>query len=103
MASDTVETLLSNAAATGSAKRWHGGRGVFSVPDGTFSGATVKLQWALTDSGTWLDVDKSGDTYVTLTAAGAGLFELPRCFVRAAISGGPPSGVYAYVLGTMND
>ena len=69
----------------------------------TTDGATVKLQWALTSSGTWLDVDKSGDTYVTFTAAGAGLFELPRCFVRAAVSGGPPSGVYAYVLGTMND
>lgn len=103
MASDTVETLLSNAAATGSAVRWHGGRGVFSVPTGTFSGATVKLQWSLSESTGYLDVDKSGDTYVTFTAAGAGLFELPRCWVKAVISGGPPSGIYAYVNGTMND
>ena len=102
MASDTVETLLSNAAATGSGVRWHGGRGVFSVPVGTFGGTTVDLQWSL-DNTNWLAVDKSGDTYVTFTAAGAGLFELPRCFVRARVTGGSPSGLYAYVNGTMND
>ena len=102
MASDTIETLLSNGSATGSGVRWHGGRGVFSVPSATFSGATIKLQWSL-DNSTWLDVDRSGDTYVTFTAAGAGRFELPRCFLRVAISGGPPSAVYAYAHGTMVD
>ncbi|QIG74348.1 hypothetical protein EVC08_036 [Rhizobium phage RHph_N65] len=88
-------SLLSNAAATGSAVSWPGGRGVFSVYAGTFSGATVKLQWSPDDGTTWLDVDNTGDTFVTLTAAGSGLFELPACSIRAFISGGPPSGIYA--------
>lgn len=89
-------TLISNGAATGGAKPWRGGRGVFSVPDGTFSGATVKLQWRPIGATAWLDVDRIGDAFVTLTAAGGGGFELPQCDIRAAVSGGPPSGVYAY-------
>ena len=88
-------SLLSNAAATGSGVSWPGGRGVFSVYAGTFSGATVKLQWSPDDGTTWLDVDSAGSTYVTLTAVGSGLFELPVCTIRAFVSGGPPSGVYA--------
>lgn len=102
MPSDTEDQLLSNASATGSSVRWWGGRGVFVVPSGTFSGATVKLQWSL-DNSTFLDVDRSGDTYVTLTAAGAGRFELPPCHIRAAITGGPPSGINAFVKGTRVD
>ncbi len=90
-------TLLSNASATGTAKEWPGGEGVFTVPLGTISGATVKLQYQADDL-TWTDVDRSGDTYVTFTAVGGagGLFTLPPCNIRAAISGGPPSGIYAY-------
>lgn len=90
-------TLLSNASATGTAKEWPGGAGVFTVPVGTISGATVKLQYQSDDT-TWTDVDKSGDTYVTFTATGGagGQFFLPPCNIRASISGGPPSGIYAY-------
>lgn len=102
MPSDTEDTLLSNAAATGSSVRWFGGRGVFIVNAGTFSGATVKLQWSI-DQSVWHDVDQAGDSFVTLTAIGAGGFELPPCHLRAAITGGPPSGVYAYVKGTRVD
>lgn len=90
-------TLLSNAAATGAAQPWPGGRGVFTVPSATFSGATVKLQWS-PDGTNFLDVDRSGDTFVTLTATGAGLFELPPCSIKATVSGGPPSAVYAYAI-----
>lgn len=88
-------SLLSNAAATGSAVSWPGGRGVFSVYSGTFSGATVKLQWSPDDGTTWLDVDSAATTFVTLTAVGSGLFELPACMIRAFVSGGPPSGINA--------
>lgn len=88
--------LIDNAAVSGSAVDWPGGRGVFSVPVGTFSGATVKLQWSPDDGTTYQDVDRSGDTYVTLTAAGAGLFDLPVCKIKAVVSGGPPSSLYAY-------
>jgi hypothetical protein len=91
--------LIDNAAVSGNAADWSGGRGTFSVPAGTFSGATVKLQWSPDDGTTWLDVDRSGDTYVTLTAAGGGLFDLPVCKIKAVVSGGPPSGIYAYAAG----
>lgn len=90
---DGTYTLLENASATGNPFEWQGGRGVFAVPSGTFSGATVKLQWS-PDSTNWLDVDQGGDTYVTLTAAGAGLFEMPKCFIKATITGSP-TGIYA--------
>ena len=96
---DSTYTLLSNASATGAAVEWPGGRGVFSVPSGTFGGATMKLQFRQ-DRTNWIDVDQSGSTFVTLTAAGAGLFELPSCFIRANVSGGSPSGLNAIVQGT---
>jgi len=89
--------LLSNASATGSAVEWPGGAGVFHA-SGTFSGATIKLQWSPNNS-TWFDVDRSGDTYVTFTAAGLGAFELPAGYVRAVVTGGPPSAMYADVRG----
>lgn len=102
MASDSDIALLENGTATGSGVRWYGGRGVFYVHSATFSGATIKLQWSI-DNSTWVDVDRSGDSFVTLTAAGSGGFELPPCFLRVAISSGPPSAVYAYARGTRVD
>lgn len=86
--------LLSNAAATGTAQSWPGGDGVFAVR-GTFGGATVKLQWS-EDGTNWWDADKSGDTFTTFTAAGSGRFGLPKgTLVRASVSGGSPSALYA--------
>lgn len=82
--------LLANATATGNAVTWPGGRGTF-IAAGTFNGATVKLQLLGPDSSTWIDAG----TYTTLTAAGAGVFDLPQGQVRAAVTGGPPSGMYA--------
>lgn len=92
--------LIENGTATGAVVEWPGGRGTFAVFLGTFSGATVKLQWSPDDGTTWLDVDASGDTFVTKTAVGAGNFELPICKIRAAVTGGPPSGVHAWALST---
>lgn len=83
-------SLLENAAATGAARDWKGGRGHFSAA-GTFSGATVKLQYLCPDGTTWADAGAA----TTLTAAGGGVFELPPCQVKAVISAGPPSGIYA--------
>lgn len=82
--------LLSNASSTGSAAEWGGGLGVFAAA-GTFSGATIKLQFLCPDGSTWADV--GADT--TLTVAGGGVFVLPPGRIRAAVSGGPPSGMYA--------
>jgi hypothetical protein len=82
--------LLSNEAATGQPQRWVGGTGVFAVC-GTFGGATVKLQFLGPDGATWVDVG----TDTNLTAAGGAMFILPAVQIRAAVSGGAPSGLAA--------
>ncbi|TWA89588.1 hypothetical protein [Bradyrhizobium stylosanthis] len=69
-----------------SAISWPGGRGVFAA-FGTFGSGTIKLQASYDDGTTWIDVDRSGDTYVTFTANGAGGFELPKCQLRVSLSG----------------
>lgn len=65
---------------------WLGGRGVFSA-QGSFGSGTIKLQCSHDDGTTWIDVDRSGDTFVTFTANGQGGFELPKCSLRASLSG----------------
>lgn len=82
--------LLSNDSATAGSSRWPGGTGVFSAC-GTFGGATVKLQYLGPDGVTWIDMG----TDTTLTAAGGGLFVSPSVDIRAAVSGGAPSGLHA--------
>lgn len=83
-----MPVLLSNASATGSAVQWGGGRGVFSVV-GTFGGATITLQYMGPDGATYIPAAAGA------TAAGVTAFELPPGLIRAAVSGGPPSGIYA--------
>jgi hypothetical protein len=85
--------LLSNASATGSDVTWPGGRGSFIVA-GTFGGATVKLQLLGPDGSTYIDAG----SYTTLTAAGIGNFDLPQGKIRANVSGGSPSGLYAVAV-----
>ncbi len=88
-------TLLSNVAATGSGVNWPGGRGTFTA-EGTFSGATVALQMK-TVQGSWVAVAlPNSTTACAMTAAGAQTFELPPCEIRAAVSGGTPSALYAF-------
>lgn len=89
MASSYSVVLLSNASATGAAQDWAGGRGLFSVV-GTFSGATIKLQFLGPDLTTYIDAG----TDTTLTAAGGGIFDLPPGRIRCSITGSP-SAVYA--------
>lgn len=83
--------LLENASATGAARNWLGGAGVFTVA-GTFGGASVKLQQLGPDGVTWLDI--SGGA-VDLTAPGQGGFVLPAGPIRATVSGGAPSALEA--------
>lgn len=90
MADTPTITLLSNVAATGSAKSVRRGRYAFAA-HGTFSGATCKLQILGPDGSTYIDAG----TDATLTAAGACLVDLPDCVVKATISGGSPSAMYA--------
>lgn len=82
--------LLSNASATGSPTTWSGGLGIFAAV-GTFGGATVTLQFLGPDGSTW--VAMGADT--TLSAAGGALFTFSPGKIRAAVSGGAPSGLYA--------
>lgn len=96
---NAVYSLLDDAAATGSPVRWRGGAGVFSVYAGTFGGAKVALQWSPDEGTTWLPADQGDDTYVTLTAVGAGGFQLGDVPIRASVSGGSPSGLRARAFG----
>jgi hypothetical protein len=101
MAAPTIATypLLSNVAVSGSGVVWPGGAGTFSFYAGTVGGATVSLKWSMDGGTTYQAVDRSGDTYVTFTALGSGNFELPPCFIKADVSGGSPSGLYAQAQG----
>jgi hypothetical protein len=82
--------LLTNASSTGSGVIWPGGRGTF-LASGTFGGASVSLQVLGPDSSTWIDAG----SYTTFTASGVGNFDLPQGKIRAAVTGGTPSGLYA--------
>lgn len=82
--------LLANASANGDWVQWEGGTGVFTVA-GTFGGATVTLEFLGPDGST--EIAMGMDT--TLTAAGGGGFVYPPGRIRAAVSGGAPSGLYA--------
>jgi hypothetical protein len=84
--------MLSNASATGATTKWAGGNGVF-VAAGNFGGASVSLQFLGPDGVTWLPMG----TNTTLTAAGGGVFSCHEVDIRAAVSGGTPSGLYAQV------
>lgn len=82
--------LISNGTATGDAETWPGGDGTFTVI-GTFSGATITLQYLGPDGLTWV----SAGTDAALTTAGGCNFSIPSGSIRALVAGGPPSGVYA--------
>lgn len=82
--------LLTDASETGSWNTWIGGAGVFTAA-GTFGGATVTLQYQGPDGSTAIDM---GDD-TTLTEAGGGGFVFPPGQIRAEVSGGTPSGLYA--------
>lgn len=82
--------LLKNGSATSAQILWPGGQGVFAAA-GTFGGATVSLQFLGPDAATWIDAGVG----TTLTAAGAGIFHLPPVPIRAAVTGGAPSGIFA--------
>lgn len=83
-------SLLSNASATGSAVAWPGGRGTFEV-DGTFGGATVTLSKLGPDGSSYISVGSDG----ALTAEGVVNFDLPPTSIKAVVSGGSPSALYA--------
>lgn len=76
---------------------WGGGRGLFQVA-GTFGGAGVTLEYQMRN-GAWMAVQVMATdgtrTTINTTANGAFVFELPSCPIRATVTGGTPSGLYA--------
>lgn len=88
--------LMQDAATgdgNGEVVSWNGGPGTFFV-SGTLASATVTLQALLPKATAYVDV---GDD-ATLTAAGMANFHLPRCSLRAVISGaGSPAAITAGV------
>jgi hypothetical protein len=101
MANEQVFTLFSAQTVDGSTASpvlWAGGAGVFTAY-GTFGAGTCKLQWSPDNATTWLDVDRAGENFVTLTAAGSGLFTLPSGLLRANLAGSTGASVTALVRG----
>ena len=81
--------LIVNGSTSSAQSAWAGGAGFFGCV-GTFSGATVTLQYLGPDGATLLTVGAS----TTLTTNGGATFSLPRVKVQATVSGGAPSGLY---------
>lgn len=87
----SVLSLLSNAAATGATVVVTAGGSYSFAVLGTFSGATVALQIMGPDGATWITIPNSGQT-----AAGVVTVDIPTgASVRASVTGGPPTGIYA--------
>jgi hypothetical protein len=98
-ADDNSYTLLSGGSATGSAVAIRGGEYI-AFFDGTISGATVSLQ-IQSPSGVWMAVEVftgSAVSYSTLPRSQTGI-DRPAGNVRAAVSGGSPSGLNVYLVG----
>lgn len=92
MAASWGERLIVNGTATGAAFDCPGGTCVFLVA-ATFGGSTISLQIQLPDGSTWL----AAGTQTTLTANGGGIVTLPPCQIRAAVTGGSPSAIFASI------
>lgn len=97
---DQYLTLFSAQTSNGNSGSiiWGGGEGQFTA-HGSFGGGTCKLVWSPDQGTTWLDVDRSGDTYVTFTANGSGRFTLQPCLIRANLAGATSPNVNAIVYG----
>ena len=98
-ADDNVYTLLSNAAATGSAVAIRGGEYAFTV-EGTISGATIGLQMQ-TPNGTWATIQVWNASPVQTTAVPyfQTQVDLPAGNARTVVTGGSPSALYSYLVG----
>lgn len=92
----SLGTLVGNGNSN--SVRWGGGEGEFRA-FGTFGGGTLTLQMS-DDNSTFWNVDKTGDTYVTLTANGGGAFRAGPCYLRANLAGATGPSIAASVLGT---
>jgi len=79
------------AIVAGTAFDCAGGTYVFAVASSAFNAATVALQFLLPDGATWLNAGVG----TTLTANGAGVVYLGPGQVRANVTGGTPTALFA--------
>jgi hypothetical protein len=99
-ADDTVYTLASNLSANGASVAIRGGEYHFTV-EGTAGGSTLSLQIQSPNS-TWIDISVYSGSKVSATVlpySQAGI-ALPAGNYRMAATGGTPSGLFAYLIGT---
>lgn len=100
MAASAGVELLSNisAAGSGSYVAWPGGEGV-AVFAGTFGGTSATLEYLGPNGSSAIPVAAMSDagvqTTVALTASGFIGFILPPGQIRAKLTGGTPSAMYA--------
>ena len=73
---------------------WPGGVGQF-MAEGTWDGATCKMQVSPDDGTTWIDVGSD----VTLTADGIANFELGACDIRADLSSVGTTSIDCWMTG----
>lgn len=83
--------LTANGATT--PVRWSGGIGSVAAW-GTFGGGTVALQMSPDNGTTWMNVDRTSDTYVTYTAPGNGDFQIGLCLLRFNLTGATTPSVW---------
>ncbi|MGL9618312.1 hypothetical protein QRQ56_09945 [Bradyrhizobium sp. U531] len=90
-----IKQVQVNLTANGAtpAVPWSGGVGTVATW-GTFGGGTVALQMSVDNGATWMNVDRSGESYVTFTAAGNGGFQLGLCLLRFNLTGATSPNVW---------
>lgn len=82
--------LIQNGSSSSNARHWPGGKGSMTVA-GTFNTATVALQTLAGDGTTWVKV-------IEFTVVEHKSFDLAEGQIRAEVTGGPPSGIYAVAV-----
>lgn len=98
MQTASVDLLINASAGTAEPyPQWPGGRGLFSV-SGTFGGTSVTLEYRGAGNVFYPVKAMAGDgtrTTVAATAQDAWLFELPPGEIRAVLTGGAGSAMFA--------
>ena len=98
-ADSNVYVLASNLAGTGAAVTIRGGIYLFTA-EGTVGGATISLQ-VQTVNGAWVNVSIFNNSPVSTATLPFAQTEicLPAGNVRMLVTGGAPTGLYAYLAG----
>lgn len=98
-ADDQTYTLAGNLSATGPSVAIKGGEYLFTA-EGTVAASTISLQ-IQTPNTSWTDVQVFTGAKVSFTVLPGNQtgIVLPACNVRCAMTGGTPSGIFAYLIG----